>query len=202
MKKLAFIVVPLALAASTAACDVPGRGANDPSRLAEAHEGHGAAEHDEPPDPRLQDPTVINAAARVKVLPGSLDCTSEVLGLVDVHEPVKSTAEGLELLRRRAAVLGAEAITGVEFEHGEGGAEKTHLSGTAVRCRDLLHGRKYDVIGKIEATGEMEHEDDAFASLKKTATARGANLILEVRFEHGEGDKTKITGTAVHAYGP
>ena len=77
----------------------------------------------------------------MRVLPGEAECTAEVLGLVDVHEPVKSTAEGLELLRRRAAVLGAEAVVGVEFEHGEGGAEKTLLSGTAVRCKDLLRGR-------------------------------------------------------------
>lgn len=202
MNKTALIVVTLAFAASSAACDMPGRGAQAPSRIAEEREGHGAAEHDEPPDPRLQDPAIIDAAARVKILPGSLECTAEVLGLVDVHEPVKSTAEGLELLRRRAAVLGAEAVTNVEFEHGEGGAEKTHLSGTAVRCHDLLRGRKYDVIAKIEATAEMEHEDDALAALKKTATARGANLILEVHFEHGEGEKTKITGTAVRAYNP
>jgi uncharacterized protein YbjQ (UPF0145 family) len=202
MNKTALIAVTIAFVASTAACGFPGRRSIEPSRTAQEREGHGASEHDEPLDPRLQDPAIIDAAARVKVLPGDLGCTAEVLGLVDVHEAVKSTAEGLELLRRRAAVLGAEAVTGVEFEHGEGGAEKTHLSGTAVRCRDLLHGRKYDVLGKIEATAEMEHEDEALASLKKAATARGANLILEVHFEHGEGEKTKIMGTAVRAYNP
>ena len=56
------------------------------------------------------------------------------------------------------------------------------------------------MIAKIEASAKMEHEDDALAELKRTATARGANLILEVRFEHGEGNKTKISGTAVRAY--
>ena len=167
-----------------------------------AHEAGESAEHDEAPDPRLQEPSVIAAAERVKVMPGELTCSQEVLGLVDVHEPVKSTAEGLELLRRRAALLGADAVIGVEFEHGEGGVEKTHLSGTAVRCNDLLRGRKYDVIGKLEVTASMEHEDDALRELKSKATARGANLILDVHFEHGEGDRTKLTGTAVHAYYP
>jgi uncharacterized protein YbjQ (UPF0145 family) len=157
-------------------------------------------DHDEAPDPRLRDPSVIAAAARVQVLPGELGCTSEVLGLVDVHEPVKSTAEGLEVLRRRAALLGAEAVVGVEFEHGEGGGEKTHLSGTAVRCNDLLRGRKYDVLEKLEVAGAMEHEEDALRELERRARARGANLILDVHFDHGEGDRTKLTGTAVRAY--
>jgi uncharacterized protein YbjQ (UPF0145 family) len=200
MNKIALIAVALAFV-STAAC-TPARSANEPAQSAHDAEARGEAEHDEPLDPRLQDPTVIEAASHVKVLPGELECSAEVLGLVDVHEKMKSTAEGLDLLRRRAAVLGAEAVVGVEFEHGEGGEEKTHLSGTAVRCHDLLRGRKYDVIGKVEATGEMEHEDEAFASLKRAATARGANLILEVHFEHGEGERTKITGTAVRAYNP
>ncbi len=149
---------------------------------------------------KMQDPRIVAAAALVKVVPGGMECPTEVLGVVDVHEPVKSTAEGLDLLRRRAALLGAEAVTGVEFEHGEGGAEKTHLSGTAVRCHDLLRGRKYDVLGKIEATAEMGHEEDAIPLLNKEARAKGANLILEVHFEHGEGDRTKVSGTAVHAY--
>lgn len=191
MNKIALISIALAFA-STAAC-MPAQNAHD-------KEARGESEHDEAPDPRLQDPKVIAAASKVQVLPGSLACKSEVLGLVDVHEAMKSTADGLDLLRRRAAVLGADAVVGVEFEHGEGGAEKTHLSGTAVRCNDLLHGRKFDVIAKIEASAEMEHEDEALQSLKRTATARGANLILDVHFEHGEGEKTKITGTAVHAY--
>jgi uncharacterized protein YbjQ (UPF0145 family) len=167
-----------------------------------AHEAAEKGEHDEEPDPRLEEPSVIRAARNVKVLPGGLTCPTEVLGLVDVHEPVRTTAEGLDLLKRRAVLLGAEAVIGVEFEHGEGGAEKTHLSGTAVRCNDLIRGRKYDVIGKIEVSAEMEHEDDALRQLKSRATAQGANLIVGVKFEHGEGDRTKLTGTAVHAYYP
>jgi uncharacterized protein YbjQ (UPF0145 family) len=177
----------------------PARYASDEAGGKNAERGE--REHDEAPDPRLQDPSVIAAASRVRVMPDSLGCQSEVLGLVDVHEPVKSTAEGLEVLRRRAALLGAEAVVGVEFEHGEGGAEKTHLSGTAVRCNDLLRGRKYDVLDKIEVTAAMDHEDQAFAQLKSRARAKGANLILNVHFDHGEGDRTKITGTAVRAYG-
>ncbi len=63
MNKTAFIVVTLALAATTAACDVPGRGAHAPSVTYEEREGHGTSEHDEAPDPRLQEPAVIAAAS-------------------------------------------------------------------------------------------------------------------------------------------
>ncbi len=182
------------LCLSAAACTPP-RSANvGESERAEAGGHHEAL------DPRLAQPAIIEASKRVEVLPGELGCSAEVLGLVDVHEPMKTTADALDLLKRRAAVLGAEAVVGVEFEHGEGGAEKTHLSGTAVRCKDLLHGRIYDVVAQLEVVGEMEEENEALQKLRSQATAKGANLILNVRFEHGDADRTKVTGTAVRAY--
>ena len=150
-------------------------------------------------DETLADPAVVAAASRVRVIPGKLDCASELLGLVDVHEHVESQAAALELLKRRAAVLGADAVTGVEFEHGEAG-EATHLSGSAVRCKDLLRGRRYEVLGTIEVTAAMDHEDEALAALKARARARGANLIIDVGFEHGDADKTRVVGTAVRAF--
>lgn len=192
MKTTNMAVVIAALAA--VACTPPARYPDDRG------EHHGDSDHDEAPDPRLEEPSVIAGARNVRVMPNGLQCASEILGLVDVHEPVRSTSEGLELLKRRAFLLGAEAVTDVEFEHGEGGSEKTHLAGTAVRCHDVLEGRRYDVLGEIEVSGEMEHEDDAFAELKSRARAKGANVILHVHFEHGEGERTKLTGTAVHAY--
>jgi uncharacterized protein YbjQ (UPF0145 family) len=39
----------------------------------------------------------------------------------------------LDVVRRRAAELGADAVVGVEFHHGEGDGQPTHLSGLAVR---------------------------------------------------------------------
>lgn len=189
----ASLLALLFAATSAFACTPPppGRSAHDAD-----HDG----DHDEAPDPRLDSPEIVAAASKVQVLPGTPSCQTEVLGIVDVHEPVDSVAAGLDRLRRRAALLGADYVTGVEFEHGEGGSEKTHLSGTAVRCHDLLNGRSYDVLAELEVTAPMDHEDDAFDQLKSKARASGANLILHVRFEHGEGDRTKITGTAVRAH--
>ncbi len=165
-----------------------------------APEGRGAHDARHPSDDGVA--LVGNAAAaRVRVLPGKLDCVSEILGLVDVHEAVKGEGAALELLKRRAASLGADAVTNVEFEHGEGGP-RTHLSGTAVRCNDLLRGRRFAVIEKLEVLAPMDHEEDALAELKSRAVARGANLLLEVKFEHGEGSRTRVTATAVRAYDP
>lgn len=189
------IAVSVAFVCLMASACTPKRGA----RVVESEHVELAGHH-EALDPRLAQPEIIDAAKRVQVLPGELGCSAEVLGLVDVHEPMKTTADALDLLKRRAAVLGAEAVVGVEFEHGEHGAEKTHLSGTAVRCKDLLHGRVYDVIAQLEVVGEMEEENEALRKLMSQATAKGANLVLNVRFEHGESDRTKVTGTAVHAY--
>jgi hypothetical protein len=72
--------------------------------------------------------------SRVLVLQSThLDRPSEVLGVVDAHVPMGGHDKALEVLRRRAAALGADAVVGVEFHHGEGEGEPTHLSGLAVR---------------------------------------------------------------------
>lgn len=62
-----------------------------------------------------------------------LDRPAEVVGVIDEHVPMGSHESALALLRRRAARLGADAVVGVEFHHGEGEGEPTHLSGLAVR---------------------------------------------------------------------
>jgi len=148
-----------------------------------------------------EEPAVEAAtAARVRVLQNeSLDCPSEVLGTVDVHEEVKDEAQALAVLRRRAAALGADAVVGVEFHHGEGGHEETHLSGMAVRCKDLIQGRQYYVISDIDAKGEMGHDDEAFEALRSRGHALGADLIIAIHFEHGEGEgqSTRLTGKAI-----
>ena len=83
-------------------------------------------------------PTTTEAGdpAHVVVLETThLDRPAEVVGVVDVHEKMASTDLALEELRRKAARLGADAVVGVEFHHGEGEGEPTHLSGLAVRWR-------------------------------------------------------------------
>jgi uncharacterized protein YbjQ (UPF0145 family) len=128
-----------------------------------------------------------------------LDCPSEVLGLVDIHEPVDSVDRALEILKRKATKVGAEAVIGVEFHHGEPGEEPTHLSGMAVRCNDLLKGRSYEVLGRIEVQGKMGKEDDAEHEVLARARAMHADLILDMGFDHGEGGEqpTKVWGTAI-----
>ena len=71
---------------------------------------------------------------RIAVLPSSkLDRPAEVVGVVDVHEPMANEDAALARLREKAAALGADAVLGVEFHHGEARGEPIHLSGMAVR---------------------------------------------------------------------
>ncbi len=58
---------------------------------------------------------------------------AEVIGVVDAHLKVGDQDAALAALRRRAADMGADAVVGVEFHHGEGAGEPIHLSGLAVR---------------------------------------------------------------------
>ena len=73
-------------------------------------------------------------ASSVLVLQGThLDRPAEVVGVVDAHLKVGDQDAALAELRRRAAQMGADAVVGVEFHHGEGAGEPIHLSGLAVR---------------------------------------------------------------------
>jgi uncharacterized protein YbjQ (UPF0145 family) len=161
-----------------------------------------SAEEDEVAEEKaiVNDPAVIAAAQKVKVIQNEhADCPTELVGLVDIHEPVESVDRALEVLRRKAAKMGAEEVVGVEFHHGEPGEEPTHLSGMAVRCKDLLQGRQYDVIGRIEVQGKMGKEDEADKELLQRASAMHADLVIDIGFEHGEGgsEPTKVWGTAI-----
>ena len=79
-------------------------------------------------------PSALGDASRVLVLQSThLDRPSEVIGVVDAHVPMGSHDAALDVLRRRAAAMGADAVVGVEFHHGEGEGQPTHLSGLAVR---------------------------------------------------------------------
>ena len=72
--------------------------------------------------------------SRILVLQSThLDRPAEVVGVVDAHVPMGSHEAALDVVRQRAAELGADAVVGVEFHHGEGEGQPTHLSGLAVR---------------------------------------------------------------------
>ncbi len=152
-------------------------------------------------EPLPTDPAIVAKAASVKVLQNDgAGCITEALGPVDVHKKMETTQKALEALKLRAAALGGEAVINAEFEHGEGGDAVTHLSGMAVRCHDLLRGRQYDVIGQVKLEGAMGKEEDAFKQFKMKARGMHADLIIDVKFEHGEGadgESTTITGTAI-----
>lgn len=201
-------IASLLLVACASGCAPMERARTAHDEHAEAAEhGDGDGDHDEGLEHHSPVPTdlaTVAAAAKVKVLNNeSLSCASQVLGVVDVHERVENDEAALDILRRRAAALGAEAITGVEFRHGDG-HERTHMSGTAVRCKDLLAGRSYDVLERIVVKGKMGGEDEAFDELERRARVLGANLILEAKFRHGESasEGVVVSGTAVRAYEP
>ena len=65
-----------------------------------------------------------------------LDRPTEVVGVIDAHEPSGRQDAAFALIRRRAMAMGADAVVGVEFHHGEENGEPTHLSGLAVRYID------------------------------------------------------------------
>lgn len=194
-RHVAFVALALALSSTALACMPPPTG---PART--AHDGEGDDDHDHDDLPPLPtDAATMVAAQRLTVTPSSLGCPTEIIGIVDVHANRGSEERALGELRIRAVQRGAEALTNVEFRHGDHG-EKLHLSATAVRCHDILHGRRYEVLAKLYVLAPMGQEEDAFAELRARGRAAGANVILDVHFEHGDESHTRITGKAVRAY--
>ncbi len=197
----AFIFAAL-VSVSLVACAETGQGPEVAHGGGGDHDGHGKGgeELEEHHAPLPTDAATVARAESVRVLESNdVGCPLEALGPVDVHEKMETTNAALHVLKLRAAALGADAVTGVEFEHGEGGGAPTHLAGMAVRCRDLLHGRKYDVLGEVSVRGHMGKEEDAFEDLRKKAASMNANMVLAIKFEHGEadGEGPTVTGTAV-----
>ena len=76
----------------------------------------------------------LSRARRVLLLQGRrLERPAEVVGVVDAHEPSGREDVAFQRLQERAAALGADAVVGIDFHHGEGPGEPLHLSGLAVR---------------------------------------------------------------------
>lgn len=183
------IVLFFVLAATLGGCAAP------PPPRAPGFGGDAPAaedDHDEDAAPLPATPSPV------LVLQGAPTQPSEAIGLIDVHSKSADQPFALERLKQRAERLGADAVIDVEFHHGEPGGEPSHLSGTAVRFRDLLQGRPYDTIGELRATADMGDEASALRHLREQARAAGASLVIGVEFVHGEGnDRTEVHGTAV-----
>ena len=89
-----------------------------------------------PPQPVASSPSYVSSlpASRVLVLQSThTEGLTEVVGVVDVHAEMGGQEAALEALKRKAEQMGADAVVGVEFHHGHGEEEPTHLSGLAVR---------------------------------------------------------------------
>jgi uncharacterized protein YbjQ (UPF0145 family) len=133
------------------------------------------------------------AASRVEVRESeSSDREMEALGVVDAHEKPGHHDEALQELREEAAALGGDAVVGVEFHHGEGDGTVSHLSGVAVRYRKLRRDEPYDVVGLLDVAMDMEDQERAMAELRRQASAYNPDLIIDIHYEHGEGNGNQI----------
>jgi len=102
----------------------PGQGHGE----GEEHDGDGDHEHEAViPVPE----TLTSAQASVDVFPKGSSCGRRSV-VVGVHTAADDPDKGFDVLRVVAAHMGADAVIGAEFEHGEG-SEPSHLSGMAVR---------------------------------------------------------------------
>ena len=155
-------------------------------------EGQQALPHAEPPRASPAE------AAHVKVLETTnIPEPTEVLGVVDVHEPGQNDQQGLEIMKERAAAMHADAVIGVEFHRDD--KNFTDLSGLAVRYNDLLRNRRYDVLQVIRVHEGEGKDGDAMGELQRRAGALNADLIIGIAWHDNDAEKdgTYLSGTAI-----
>src|SRR5262245_9302716 len=130
---------------------------------------------------RALEPTAPHAHAVPNVLvTTSQECppscapgnTCHILEVVDLHTQATSEDKGFDELRVRAASLGADAVIGAEFEHGDGD-EPSHLSGMIVR--DCVPIPAYVELGTIDVPSEPLGTDKGLAKLMPRARAMGGD---------------------------
>jgi hypothetical protein len=132
------MTVKIAFAATLAACVPPAPA--QPPNVYVSSEAHASIDtSDLGPIPCVDCgpvPAMTPRARGVQVLVDKrVPRPTEVLAVFDFHSRADSEDKGFDELRARAAAIGADAVIGAEFEHGEG-AEPSHLSGMAVRFLD------------------------------------------------------------------
>lgn len=124
--------------------------------------------------------------SRILVIPGEA-CPDghhcNILEVVDIHTRATSQDKGFDELRARAAALGADAVVGAEFEHGDGD-EPSHLSGMIVRYGKPVP--PHIDIGMIDIPSDENDENKGLAELTRRAVEMGGSQVINVTFEHGD----------------
>ncbi|MFO0590219.1 MAG: hypothetical protein U0441_21935 [Polyangiaceae bacterium] len=116
--------------------------------------------------------------------------------VLDLHIDARDEAEAFAELRRRAADLGADAVTSAVFEPPDGD-EPAHVSGIAVRFAPD-DTRRFDSLGEIDIVTSEDADDKGFERLLEKAREMGADEVRFLRFEHSaDGGKSHLKGTAV-----
>lgn len=163
------------------------------SDASEGHVGQTALPRSEPPRSSPAE------AARIKIYESgaAIDDPTEVIGVVDVHEPGRDEQQGVEIMKERAAAMHADAVIEVEFHRDD--KDFTDLSGLAVRFNDLLRDRKFDTLGVIKVHEGEGKDGDAMEELRRRAGALNADLIIDIAWHDNDAEKdgTYLSGTAI-----
>lgn len=129
------MTVKILLAASLAGCVQPPP-PNSPANVYVASEAHASIDTSGMEVPCADCGAMPSRARTVQVFVDKrVPRPTEVLEVFDFHSDATNQDKGFNELRMRAGAIGADAVIGAEFEHGEGN-DPSHLSGIAVRFVD------------------------------------------------------------------
>jgi uncharacterized protein YbjQ (UPF0145 family) len=165
---------------------------------------------------------MVSVAARdhVQLIAGMPSRTCEVIGIVGVDARPGDGDAALDELRARAAAMGADAVVHVRahVEDAAGASSvsgdpeweavldeaagtyeaSVHVSGEAVRYRDVVDGRHYQVVGHVDVMDRPGHEHEALERLAARARMMHADLVIDIQVMHTGGDAPfEVHGTAI-----
>lgn len=109
--------------------------------------------------------------------------TCDILEVVDIHTDAQSQDKGFDELRAHARALGANAVVGAEFEHGDNG-EPSHLSGMVVRYGKPIP--PHVDLGEVDIPSDPTAPDKGLSQLAARAKEMGGDNVIQVTFEHGD----------------
>ncbi len=129
----------------------------------------------------------------------TLDRPSEVLTTLRGFDEFGDADAAISRLRVEAASIGANAIIGVTVRRD--GPAAREVTGLAVRYRDVVAGRSYDLLEHVSVPARSASDEAAIEQLRARARAAGADLIVNIALEPADAESLRgdrLVGDAVH----
>ena len=143
--------------------------------------------------------SLTNLPTVIPVIAGdSIGRPIEAIATLSAEIDASDASGGNDTIRAQADRMGADAVVNATVRQDRVGPPR--VTGLAVRFRDLVGGRSYDVLDRVSVPAQGEDDPEALEQLRMRARRLGANLIVNVALQLADrpGTPDQLVGDAVH----